>query len=74
MRESFFINYTSATNLHYELNNLPISNAEFKSELFSEELRKYSDTEMYRPTHKPIRLATKVFFWKIIQVAIHKPA
>jgi hypothetical protein len=53
---------------------LPISNAEFKSEFFSEELRKYSDTEMYRATDKPIRLATKVFFWKIIQVAMHKPA
>lgn len=60
--------------MHYELNSLPISNAEFESEFFSEELRKYSDTEIYRATDKPMRLATKVFFWKIIQVAIHKPA
>lgn len=59
---------------HYELNSLPISNAGSKLELFSEELRKYSDTEMYRATDKPIRLATKVFFWKIMQVAMHKPA
>lgn len=48
--------------LHYELNSLPTSNAGSKLELFSEELRKYSDTEMYRATDKPIRLATKVFF------------
>lgn len=60
--------------LHYELNSLPISDAGCKFEFFSEELRKYSDTEMYRATDKPIRLAIKVFFWKIIQVAMHKPA
>jgi hypothetical protein len=53
---------------------LPISNAECKSEFFSEELRKYSDNEMYRATDKPTRLAAKVFFWNIIQVAMHKPA
>jgi len=59
--------------LHYELKSLPISKAGTKLELFSEELRKYSDTEMYKATDKPIRLATKVFFWKIMQVAMHKP-
>jgi hypothetical protein len=53
---------------------LPISNADCKSDLFSEELRKYSDNEMYRATDKPTKLAAKVFFWKMIQVAMHKPA
>jgi hypothetical protein len=51
-----------------------MSNAELMSDFLSEELRKYSDTEMYRATDKPIRLATTVFFWNIIQVAIHNPA
>jgi hypothetical protein len=53
---------------------LPTSNAGFKLEFFSEELRKYSDTEMYSATDRPIRLAINVFFWKIMQVAMHNPA
>lgn len=33
----------------------------------------YSDTVTYTATHKPIALANIGFFWKMIQVAMHKP-